>query len=71
LDRQGQAGCHPAAGLANIHVSDCTADPDLLSGRTNGEHEAARGQAEDLRKEGDTVRGKWRQQLGKARGRKK
>lgn len=71
LDRQGQFGCHPAAGLANLYVSDHTADPNLLSGRTNGECEATCGQAEDLRKEGDTVRGKWREQLGEARVRKK
>lgn len=71
LDSQGQFSCHPEAGLANLYVSDCTANPDLLSGRTNGEHAAACGQAEDLRMEGDVVRGKWRQRLGEARGRKK
>lgn len=71
LDRRGQFGCHPAPGLANLYVSDCTADPDLLPGRTNREHEAACGQAEDLRKEGDMVGGKWKKQPGEARGRKK
>lgn len=57
MDSQGQFGCHPAAGLANLYVSDCTANPDLLSGRTNGEHAATCGQAEDLRTEGDEANG--------------
>lgn len=35
------------------------------------EREGRCGQAEDLRKEGDTVRGKWRTQPGETRGRKK
>lgn len=60
LDRQGQFGCHPADELANLYVSACTVEPDLLFGRTNGEHEAACGHTDDLRKQGDTVRGKWR-----------